>query len=112
MSNVERPQVTIVAEDPTVLQRVRALVEAAGIQVAVVEAATASPFETRTVVPLAELEQQAIEHALRATGGRVAKAARLLGIGRATLYRRLAARPVTAAVVPSAPPEPHASSFH
>ncbi len=112
MSNVERPQVTIVAQDPIVLQRVKALVEAAGIQATVVEATTAGPFENGTVVPLADLEQQAIEHALRTTGGRVAKAARLLGIGRATLYRRLAARSVTAAAAPSAAPEPHASSFH
>jgi transcriptional regulator of acetoin/glycerol metabolism len=42
------------------------------------------------VVPLRELERRAIDHALRATRGRVAAAAKLLGIGRATLYRRLA----------------------
>jgi len=112
MSNVVRPQVTLMAQDPSVLQRVKALVEAAGYQVAVAGEAPAFRAEAPVIVPLAELEQQAIEHALRATGGRVAKAARLLGIGRATLYRRLAARPVSAAVTPSAPPDPHASSFH
>ena len=42
------------------------------------------------VVPLRELEQQAIEKALAVTRGSVEKAARLLGMGRATLYRRLA----------------------
>lgn len=42
------------------------------------------------VVPLRELERQAIEKALRIAGGNVGKAAKLLGIGRATLYRRLA----------------------
>jgi DNA-binding NtrC family response regulator len=42
------------------------------------------------VVPLRELERQAIGRALRATKGSVTKAAKLLGIGRATLYRRLA----------------------
>lgn len=42
------------------------------------------------VVPLRELERQAIERALKATEGSVGKAAKLLGIGRATLYRRLA----------------------
>jgi DNA-binding NtrC family response regulator len=38
---------------------------------------------------LKELEQAAIEQALRQTEGSVIKAARLLGIGKATLYRRL-----------------------
>lgn len=40
------------------------------------------------VVPLAELERREISKALRVTGGSVQKAARLLGIGRATLYRK------------------------
>ena len=39
---------------------------------------------------LRELEREAIQRALVATGGSVGKAARLLGMGRATLYRRLA----------------------
>lgn len=43
------------------------------------------------VIPLHELERRAIEHALRVTRGSVGKAAKLLGIGRATLYRRLTA---------------------
>jgi DNA-binding NtrC family response regulator len=42
------------------------------------------------VVPLRELEHRAIARALQATQGSVTKAAKLLGIGRATLYRRLA----------------------
>ena len=42
------------------------------------------------VVPLRELERRAIAAALARTGGNVTVAARLLGIGRATLYRRLA----------------------
>jgi DNA-binding NtrC family response regulator len=42
------------------------------------------------VVPLRELERRAIDHALRVAGGNVARAAKMLGIGRATLYRRLA----------------------
>ena len=43
------------------------------------------------ILPIRELERRAIRSALRATGGSVEKAARLLGMGRATLYRRLAA---------------------
>jgi transcriptional regulator of acetoin/glycerol metabolism len=42
------------------------------------------------VIPLRELEQRAIRKALRLTRGSVGRAAKLLGIGRATLYRRLA----------------------
>ncbi len=42
------------------------------------------------VVPLRELERRAIAGALRASNGNVGKAAKLLGIARATLYRRLA----------------------
>ncbi len=42
------------------------------------------------VVPLRELERRAIQRALRATQGSVGRAAKLLGIGRATLYRRIA----------------------
>jgi DNA-binding NtrC family response regulator len=42
------------------------------------------------VIPLKELERREIKKALRATNGSVGKAAKLLGIGRATLYRRLA----------------------
>ena len=42
-----------------------------------------------TIVPLSELERRAIAHALRVTGGNVTRAARALGIGRATMYRKL-----------------------
>ncbi len=41
------------------------------------------------LVSLAELEQRAIRRTLAHTGGSVGKAAKILGIGRATLYRRL-----------------------
>ncbi|NJK89393.1 MAG: sigma-54-dependent Fis family transcriptional regulator [Myxococcales bacterium] len=41
------------------------------------------------IIPMRELERRAIRRALRATNGSVDKAAKLLGMGRATLYRRL-----------------------
>ncbi len=41
------------------------------------------------VVPIRELERREILKALAVTSGSVTKAARLLGLGRATLYRRL-----------------------
>ena len=49
------------------------------------------------VVKLEELERRAIVHALQKTNGSVGKAAQLLGMGRATLYRRIAAFGLTAA---------------
>lgn len=52
-------------------------------------------FDGPDVLPLAELEQRAIEHALRVTAGNVSQAAKMLGIGRATLYRRMAAAGLT-----------------
>ncbi len=41
------------------------------------------------IVPLAELEKRAILAALRETGGDTPRAARLLGIGKTTIYRKL-----------------------
>lgn len=54
------------------------------------ELTTRDHGEGNVVVPLRELERRAIGRALQATKGSVTKAAKLLGIGRATLYRRLA----------------------
>ena len=48
-----------------------------------------------SVTPLKALERREIEKAMRVTGGDKVKAAKLLGIGRATLYRRLAEYAVT-----------------
>jgi len=53
------------------------------------------------VVPLSELERRAILGALRHTEGNVGRAAKLLGIGRATLYRRLATLELWAEVAAS-----------
>jgi two-component system response regulator HydG len=49
----------------------------------------AGPASADAVVPLRELERREILKALTVTNGRVTKAAKLLGLGRATLYRRL-----------------------
>jgi DNA-binding NtrC family response regulator len=51
-----------------------------------------APLETahpNGVVPIAEMERQAILSALKRVGGDKMKAARLLGIGKTTLYRKL-----------------------
>jgi transcriptional regulator of acetoin/glycerol metabolism len=43
--------------------------------------------ESDAVIPLENFREQAIWHALEVTGGNIHKAARQLGLGRATLYR-------------------------
>ncbi|AOY97048.1 sigma-54-dependent Fis family transcriptional regulator [Cupriavidus sp. USMAA2-4] len=48
-------------------------------------------------------ERQLLAEALRAAGGRVAEAARALGIGRATLYKKIAALGIDAGASPAAP---------
>lgn len=128
MDSTDRAEVKIVANDPNVRQSLRALLEAAGYRAVERTNGTESPAIVAApadeVVPLAELERRAIEHALRVTGGRVAKAAKLLGIGRATLYRRLAARqsqprptptvttPTTSTPTPSTRPSQAPPAFH
>ena len=57
-------------------------------------------FPRPHVAPLTEIERRAIDQALRATGGRVALAAKRLGIGRSTIYRKLAERPASPVVAP------------
>ncbi|MBI2956113.1 MAG: sigma-54-dependent Fis family transcriptional regulator [Acidobacteria bacterium] len=52
-------------------------------------AATGSAAPTQGVLPLRELEKRAILHALGELGGDKLLAARLLGIGKTTLYRKL-----------------------
>lgn len=52
-------------------------------------AAGATPFDHSPIIPLAELERQAILRALEYTKGDRVMAAQLLGIGRTTLYRKL-----------------------
>jgi len=47
------------------------------------------PVSDDTIVPLTELEAWAIARALHICRGRVTEAARRLGIGRSTLYRKI-----------------------
>jgi len=51
--------------------------------------ASNNPPDADELVPLAELERRAVLHALRQTRGDKQLAARLLGIGKTTLYRKL-----------------------
>src|SRR6478752_3961587 len=61
-----------------------------GLSVVPANGAAANGHGEGEILPLRELERRAIQRALRATQGSVGKAAKLLGIGRATLYRRIA----------------------
>jgi two-component system repressor protein LuxO len=47
------------------------------------------PVATQPIIPLAEVEQKAIEAALAACGGVAYEAAEALGISRATIYRKI-----------------------
>jgi DNA-binding NtrC family response regulator len=47
------------------------------------------PPESNETLPLEELERRAILKTLRETGGDKLAAARILGIGKTTLYRKL-----------------------
>jgi len=62
------------------------------------EVAAEPLLEEDAVVPLRELERREILKALTVTNGSVTKAARLLGLGRATLYRRLGELHLSAAL--------------
>ena len=53
------------------------------------QATTGGPTDTTVILPLDEVERRAIVHALKVTGGNMSDAARGLGIGRNTLYRKL-----------------------
>jgi DNA-binding NtrC family response regulator len=52
-------------------------------------ASAAAPARPEDIVPIAEIERRAILAALEATGWNILEAAGRLGIGRATIYRRL-----------------------
>lgn len=48
-----------------------------------------NPCVSGNIVPLSELEKQALIHALKVTGNNIQKTAKALGINRATVYRKL-----------------------
>ena len=53
------------------------------------QAATGGSTDTTLILPLDEVERRAIVHTLKVTGGNISEAARALGIGRNTLYRKM-----------------------
>jgi DNA-binding NtrC family response regulator len=75
--------------DPTIRAGVLPVLPARTPSNAPPGAESAPRSDPNEVVPLRELERRAIVHALSVTKGSVERAARLLGMGRATLYRRL-----------------------
>ncbi len=62
-----------------------------GIPVTPVEPAMAPSSDELSTLNLAELEQVAVQRALQETDGNMSKAARILGISRPKLYRKVAA---------------------
>ena len=53
------------------------------------QSATSSPTDATTILPLDEVERRAIVHALKVMDNNIPDAARALGVGRATLYRKI-----------------------
>ena len=53
------------------------------------QVATSDPWDTTTILPLDEVERRAFVHALKVTDNNITDAARRLGIGRNTFYRKL-----------------------
>jgi len=51
---------------------------------------TAGPAPIPAVRPLADVEREAIEHAMRVFGGNITHAARALCVNPSTIYRRMA----------------------
>ena len=74
------------------LQRVWALAAGGDLQPQWLSPQDDGPVAGSVPMDLAQLEQWAMDRALEQTGGNKAEAARLLGIGRRTLYDKLAAR--------------------
>ena len=58
-------------------------------QLSPVIALESDPSIPMAILPLAEIERQALIHALEATGNNITQTAQALGIGRVTLYRKL-----------------------
>ena len=54
-----------------------------------IRASQNDPSVPTTVLPLVEVERQALIHALKVSANNVTQAAQALGISRATLYRKL-----------------------
>ena len=70
------------------------LLQAMGVSMpgqAGLESSAAAGGPVDGIVPLKDVERQAIERALKAVGGNMTMAAKRLGVGRATLYRKLTA---------------------
>lgn len=74
------------------LQRVWALADGGGLRAQWLSPEVEEPAVQSAPTDLAQLEQWAIDRALERAGGNKAEAARLLGIGRRTLYDKLASR--------------------
>lgn len=84
--NTLRPQLSVEA-----LKKVAARAEAMAKEreEQVLEQIKKAQEDTKTIVPLEQVEKQAILAALELTGGNRVKAAELLGIGKTTMYRKV-----------------------
>jgi len=76
------------------------------IQRALADDAAPASEEEDSMIPLGRLEWEHIQQALRSTDGNISAAARMLGVQRRSLQRKLAKRPAPGAAADSAPKTP------
>jgi PAS domain S-box-containing protein len=81
LQNVMQMMVSLAGEGPLEAQFIPSYIRLGGV--------TEALEKSVHIEPLAEVERKAIRHALDMSKGNVARAAKALGIGRATLYRKM-----------------------
>lgn len=90
-------KIVLMTEDETIKNKVAELAKTLGVEVEVnptvslpgASNVVAFPAQEKVSVSLAELEKQTITKALEQCKGNMSEAAKNLGIGRATLYRKV-----------------------
>lgn len=85
-------KLVLTTNDPNVVTKVQLFAQAEGITLEVQNTSNVVPFLNPAqdkVETMANLEKSAIENSIKQNRGNLSQAAKTLGIGRATLYRKV-----------------------